>query len=424
MDTVEIEEVSPLSQSTTVFSPSSALKFLELDREDLDQEISFDGLRSKPAQPLLKPGSLKNVYFHFKQGNTDKFFIDKKLPSTTVSFLPAVRFDTGYFTTLSTLVSATGLTWKAGTPNHQGARIKLVHSDLNLDMWRKHLVGYEHAEICQFLEYGFPIGLSEPVPTLVPATSNHGSSYAYYSWIDKFLSSGLLNKYVAGPFSVQPFSNIHLSPLMTAEKKPDGRRPVFDATFGDYSLNNGTPSDLYLGQPLNFAYPRIEDYRRLVILSGVGCFMWKRDLSSFFLQIPMDPVDYPKVSFVWRSNLFFFLGLMFGLCNSGFNAQRVTDAVTWIHRNLGLETDLEKPFNSLNYSDDIGGCETTKERATQSSEGLATLLGDLGLKESHNKYHPPSTCMPYLGVQFDSVKQLMSVPPEKLSEVREEVEKW
>ena len=55
---------------------------------------------------------------------------------------------------------------------------------------------------------------------------------------------------------------------------------------------------------------------------------------------------------------------------------------------------------------------------------MATLLGDLGLKESHNKFHPHSTFMPYLGVQFDSVKQLMSVPPEKLSEVRDEVENW
>ena len=152
--------------------------------------------------------------------------------------------------------------------------------------------------------------------------------------------------------------------------------------------------------------------------------MWKRDLSSFFLQIPMDPVDYPKVSFVWRSHLYFFVGLMFGLRHSGYNGQRVTDAVTWIHRNLGLLTDLETPYNSINYSDDIGGCEETVERATQASVALSNLLRELGLKESLDKYHPPSTCMPYLGVQFDSVKQQMSVPPEKLAEVREELEKW
>ena len=397
---------------------------MDLDMADLNEEIILGGSTVKPATPLLKTSSLKNDFFHFKHGNVDKFFIDKKLPSPAVTFDPNERFNSSYFTTLSTLVSAPGLTWKAGTPNYMGARIKLVHTNLNMEMWRQHLIGYENSEICQFLEYGFPVGLGNPLPDLVPALTNHGSSYSFYTWIDKFLSSGLKNKYVAGPFAEQPFETIHLSPLMTAEKKPDGRRPVFDATFGNFSLNNGTPSDQYLGQDISFAYPKIEDFRRLVLLSGVGCFMWKRDLSSFFLQIPMDPVDYPKVSFIWRSSLYFFLGLMFGLCHSGYNAQRVTDAVTWIHRNLGLVTTLESPFNSINYSDDIGGCEETEERANQSSLALANLLKELGLKESVDKYHPPSTCMPYLGVQFDSVKQLMSVPPSKLTEVREEVEKW
>ena len=111
------------------------------------------------------------------------------------------------------------------------ARIKLVHTNLNMDRWRHHLIGYEHAELCQF---GFPIGLSSPQPVLVPATS-------------------LKKKYLAGPFSAQPFEVIHLSPLMTAEKKPGGRRPDFDTTFREFSLNNGTPSDQYLGQALNFS---------------------------------------------------------------------------------------------------------------------------------------------------------------------------
>ena len=149
--------------------------------------------------------------------------------------------------------------------------------------------------------------------------------------------------------------------------------------------------------------------------------MWKRDLSSFFLQITMDPTDYPKICFVWRQQLYFFTGLMFGLRHSGFNAQKVTYAVTWIHHQLGLESIHESPYKSINYSDDIGGVETTEERALESSLALSNLLVELGLKESVEKYFPPSTCMPYLGVQFNSVKQTMSVPPEKLAEVREEV---
>ena len=81
-------------------------------------------------------------------------------------------------------------------------------------------------------------------------------------------------------------------------------------------------------------------------------------------------------------------------------------------------------FNSMNYSDDIGGCEGSYERAVASFEALADLFKDLGLAESTNKAHEPTTSMPYLGVQFDTVKMLMSIPAEKVTEVREEIGSW
>ena len=378
----------------------------------------------QPALPILKPTSLKNCYFNFSHDGNEKFFVDKKLPISSHTLAQDGRFGADYFSTLSVLTSSAGPAWQTGTPNFRGARIKLAHTNLKVDRWRHHLVGYEGKELCQYLDYGFPIGLDDPTPKLVPATRNHGSSYSFFPWIDKFLASSLHLKYVAGPFDKQPFPTIQISPLMTAEKKPSSRRPVFDGTYGDNSLNKATPAGQYLGEKIDFTYPKIEDFRRLVILCGRSCLMWKRDLSCFFLQLPIDPTDYPKVSFIWRSMLFFFTGFMFGLCNAGYNAQKVTDAVCWIHRGLGLDTDSQEPYNSLNYSDDFGGVECDMERAIESSLALSGLLEELGLVESVEKYHPPSTSMPYLGVQFDSETFRMSVPPEKISEVSEEINLW
>ena len=179
-----------------------------------------------------------------------------------------------------------------------------------------------------------------------------------------------------------------------------------------------------MGQPIEYAYPKIEDFRRLVIKWCRGCKIWKRDLSRYYLQLPLDPLDYPLVCFVWRCLVYFFAGLMFGLKHSGYQAQRLTTAVTWIHARLGLEYEGEELFNSINYSDDIGGAESTLERATQSSGALAALLIDLGLEESKSKEHKPSTLMPYLGVMFDTEKMTMSVPPDKVAEVREELNIW
>ena len=233
------------------------------------------------------------------------------------------------------------------------------------------------------MEYGFPLGLSEePIPTLISSQSNHGSAYNFYTWWDDFLAKGVEKCDLVGGFASSPFQSVHISPLMTAEKKPSSRRCVFDATFGDFSLNNSTPSGMYMGEPIEFAFPRIEDFRKLILTCGRGCWIWKRDMARFFLQIPLDPAEYHLVSFVWRTELFFFLKLMFGLRNSGYNAQRISEAICWIHQRLGLETDLEELYNSLVYVDDFGGCEESEERALQSSEALHILLKDLGLEES------------------------------------------
>ena len=150
--------------------------------------------------------------------------------------------------------------------------------------------------------------------------------------------SGVDNWYMAGPFGTQPFEPIHVSPLMTAVKRTSGRRVVFDATYGDYSLNNGTPQHMYQGQPIELAYPQIDDFCCLILKCEKGCYIFKCDLSSYFLKLPLDPADYAKVAFVWRCSVFFFLGLMFGLRNSGYQAQRVSDAVVWLHMGAGVET--------------------------------------------------------------------------------------
>ena len=190
------------------------------------------------------------------------------------------------------------------------------------------------------------------------------------------------------------------------------------------SLNNCTPQDTYMDHPFSYDFPKVEDFKRIVLKCGTGSFIWKRDLSRYYLQLPVDPNEYPLLCFVWRFLMFFFVALMFGLRHAGLQGQKVSTAVTWIHQRLGLETDDEEMFNTLNYSDDIGGGETSLDRATLSFNALGSLLVDLGLDESTSKAHPPSTSMPYLGILFDTISMRMSIPPEKIAEVREEISQW
>ena len=388
----------------------------------VDEEYFKECQEIRPAEPLLKTSSLAQVSVPLP-GNL--LFTDRILPPPKHVPSPNSKFTVEYFVALSKMAGSSGHSWTEGTPNFRGARIPLAHSKLSIPSWRRHLVGYGEPEIAWYLEYGFPLGLQQdPHPVLESSLANHGSSYQFFTTIDKFITVGVEKCDLVGPFQTSPFDEVHVSPLMTAPKKPQSRRPVFDATFGNHSLNMNTPSDLYLGQPMEYAYPKIEDFKRLVLLKGSGCYLWKRDLSRFFLQIPLCPVDYPKVFFVWRQSLFFFAGLMFGLQKSGYQGQRVTNAVTWIHQRLGLTTTIEDMFSSLNYSDDIGGAESSYERALASFTALGNLFAELGLEESVDKAHAPATRMPYLGILFDTEAMTMSIPPEKLEEVRTELRLW
>ena len=404
------------ASQTCTSQPEPVLPFQLLD--------DFEDVLGLAPKQIHKVSRLPDLVVKMPSGD----FIDKTLPRPETLLDRNEVFTPDYYVALHNITSAPGIradgsTYPAFTPNHLGARIKLPHVKLNIERWRFHLIGYENADIVQLLEYGFPLGLSE-LPDLESCTRNHGSAYMWYKHVDKFVATECEEGGMTGPFTRAPWWHTVVSPVMTAHKKVKSRRTVFDATFGDKSLNNSTPSDQYLGLPCKYTFPKIEDYKMMVLKAGRGAYMWKRDLSRFYLQLPADPTEFNRICLVWRGLFFFFLGLAFGLRHSGLQGQRVTDAVTWILRRLGLEVDDGKPYEACNYVDDIGGVEATKERAMQAFQKLGWLLSDLGLAESKKKAEPPTTQITYLGVQFNSEEMTMSVPPDKITEIKAEIGRW
>ena len=195
-----------------------------------------------------------------------------------------------------------------------------------------------------------------------------------------------------------------------------------------------------MGKNYGFSFPKIDDFVNIILGLGKGCYLWKRDLSRFFLQLPLDPFDYNKVGCVWRSQFFFFASYVWGCRHAGLNGQRVTTAVATIHRSIGKSTQyLSKEhgyttdgnqsvspseFNTLNYSDDFAGAELILSRANLSFEEMGCLLNKLGLIESLPKAESPNQIMKYLGILFDTLKMEMRIDYEKCTELRLELSKW
>ena len=181
----------------------------------------------------------------------------------------------------------------ANTYNYCGAKIPLSHSKLNMPYWREMLVNYHDTDLCEFLEFGWPLGLDPSVP-LKSTLKNHPSSWQFAEEMDKFLVKQINSAALSGPFVINPFSSlICVSPMMTVPKKPSGRRIVIDASFGE-GPNNATPRGEYLGDTYVFNFPKVDEYAEIIRQLGQGCLLWKRDLKNYFLQLMVDPSDYPK----------------------------------------------------------------------------------------------------------------------------------
>ena len=149
-----------------------------------------------------------------------------------------------------------------------------------------------------------------------------------------------------GPWPVAPLDPIMTSPMMTADKGPDSRRTVFDASFGNFSLNQNTPEKEYLGEEYQFKFPTVLDLADMIVEEGKGCLLYKRDLSRWFLQLPVDPGDYDKLAFIWRGHFWLFCSYIWGCRHAGYNGQRVASAILFILVNMGKRLTGTK-FNAV-----------------------------------------------------------------------------
>ena len=213
-------------------------------------------------------------------------------------------FEPNSFVTLHNLVYA------SGQPNFLGARLPVpsVSTSLNLSLWRSLLTEYSDVVVCDYLEFGWPIGYD--YHRVLPSSNfrNHKGALDFPSAVDSYLSSELAFDSVCGPFARNPFeAPIALSPLNSVPK-PDSveRRFILDLSWpAGSSVNDGISKDFFLGEPVELTYPTVDDIADRIVQLGPGCLLFKRDLKRAYRQLPVDPFDYPLLGYSWRDKLFF-----------------------------------------------------------------------------------------------------------------------
>lgn len=162
--------------------------------------------------------------------------------------------------------------------------------------------------VCDYLEFGWPIGYD--YHGVLPSSDfrNHKGALDFLCAVDSYLSTELALGSVCSPFARNPFvAPIALS-LLNSIPKPDRdeRHFILDLSWpAGSSVNDGISKDFFGGDPVSLTYPTVDDIADRIVQLGSGCLLFKRDLKRAYRQLPVDPFDYPLLGDSWRDRLFF-----------------------------------------------------------------------------------------------------------------------
>lgn len=310
----------------------------------------------------------------------------------------------------------------SGKYNYEGCQIK-VNEKINVDFMRTMLKNYNDIQVCDFLEFGFPIGFNGSSDTLPSKDQlwkykNHKGATEFSQHINNYIQKESQHGAILGPFKSNPFQdNLIVSPLNSVPKKDSTeRRVIMDLSFPKgNAINDHIEKNEYLGEITQTVFPKVDDFVELIKAKGRGCLLFKKDLRRAYRQISIEPKDYPLVSFVWNKHIFCDTVLSMGLRSAANICQRVTNALSFIMLQIGIAV--------LNYLDDFAGAEK-RENAIFAYQCLGSVLQKCGFEEALDKASPPSEIMSFLGVLFNTITMTMEITPERLIEIRNLVRSW
>ena len=290
---------------------------------------------------------------------------------------------------------------------------------------RSNLSDYKDQQICDFLEFGFPLGylgndslLDDIEKKNIWKFKNHKGAEDFPDSMLSYLEKESRYKAILGPFKNNPFnSGIKISPLNTVPKRESSeRRVILDLSFPKgAAINDFVSKEFYLGEKIDLVYPKVDDFIQLIKQKGQGCLLFKTDLSRAYRQLSYCPSSFNFVAFIWKKHIFCNTVLTMGSRSSAYCCQKFTNAISFILFKIGIYV--------LNYLDDLASAEIGKN-ATFAFQTVQSILQKCGIEEAKNKASPPSTSTTFVGVLFNTETMTIEITPERLCELRALLTTW
>ena len=147
---------------------------------------------------------------------------------------------------------------------------------------------------------------------------------------------------------------------------------------------------------------------------GKGALMGKIDIRHAFHICPVRAENYELLGTYWEGFYFIELRLPFGLRTAVFIFNSFADALHWILQNKHLIEHL------LHYLDDfLTAGEANSPQCEANMQIIKKVFDQLGVPLALDKFTGPTTCLIYLGIEIDTVKQEIRLPKDKFDDLND-----
>ena len=209
--------------------------------------------------------------------------------------------------------------------------------------------------------------------------------------------------HTVGPFLIPPFHDLHCSPIGAIIKKDDTCRLIMDLSQPKgCDINSDIDKEEFA-----IHYTHFDRATDMVFKAGNGCLMSKVDIKHAFRLMPISPSDWNLLGYTWEDCLFVDVVLSFGLRSSPGIFGQFADLICWV-----LQT-IHKLKSTIHYADDFFLVSSKLiEIAHEELERLCAAFEALRIPLAKEKLEGPSTRIIYLGIEINSVDQMISIPQE------------
>ena len=166
-------------------------------------------------------------------------------------------------------------------------------------------------------------------------------------------------------------------------------------------------------------YSSVDDAVAILLHLGKGALMVKIDLKSAFRMIPVHCTDWDLFAMHWQGQCYVETCLPFGLRSGPF---------LFNEHAMAMERIMSHNFqlcHLIHYLDDFFLAAPPHSFCCQHDlDTFLQVASKLGVPVAMEKVEGPLTAVSYLGLILDSVKQEISLPPDKLAELMHELDRW